>query len=117
MAVRRERGMGLTSLVRTEACLTAWKNGVSQVYLKLPLFFSNADLYSLCATNQTVVRILSRYAVCIDKRCKIRRFEYPDLAVQRLVPLSHHKIRRVPHKAPDTLQPVQVLLVLNLNRG
>lgn len=57
--VRRERGIGLTSLMRTEAFLTAWKKGVSQVYLKLPLFFSNDDLYSLCTTNQTAVRILS----------------------------------------------------------
>lgn len=59
MTVMRERGMGLTSLMSTEAFLTAWKKGVSEVYLKLPLFFSNDDLYSLCATNQTVVRILS----------------------------------------------------------
>lgn len=102
--------------MRTEAFLTAWKNGVSEVYLKLPLFFSKDDLYSLCTINQTAVRILSRYAVCIDKRCKILRFEYPDLTVQILVPLSHHKIRCVPHKAADTLQPIQVLLVFNLNR-
>lgn len=47
---------------------------------------------------------------------KMKTFEDPDLTVQRLVPLSHHKIRRVPHKAADTLQPIQVLLVLNLNR-
>lgn len=39
---------GLTSLMRVEAFLTASKNGVSQVYLKLPLFFSKEDLYSLC---------------------------------------------------------------------
>lgn len=46
----------------------------------------------------------------------MKRFEDPDLTVQRLVPLGHHKIRRVPHKAADALQPIQVLLVLNLNR-
>lgn len=34
----------LTSLMRTEAFFAAWKNGVSQVYLKLLLFFSNEAL-------------------------------------------------------------------------
>lgn len=34
--------------MRAEACLAAWKNGVSLVYLKLPLFFSKEALYSLC---------------------------------------------------------------------
>lgn len=44
------------------------------------------------------------------------RYKYPDLTVERLVPLSHHKIGCVPHKAANTLQPIQVLLVLNLKR-
>lgn len=39
---------GLTSLMRIEAFLTVSKNGVSEVYLKLPLFFSDEALYSLC---------------------------------------------------------------------
>lgn len=43
-----ERMKGLTSLMRTEAFLAAWKNGVSEVYLKLPLFFSKDALYSRC---------------------------------------------------------------------
>lgn len=43
-----ERMKGLTSLMRTEAFLAAWKNGVSEEYLKLPLFFSKDALYSLC---------------------------------------------------------------------
>lgn len=34
--------------MRVEAILAAWKNGVSQVYLKFPLFFSKEALYSLC---------------------------------------------------------------------
>lgn len=34
------RAEGLTSSMRVEAYLAAWKKGVSQVYLKLPLFFS-----------------------------------------------------------------------------
>lgn len=51
-----------------------------------------------------------------QQKCESLRFEYPDLTVQRLVPLSHHKIRCVPDKAANTLQPIQVLLVLNLNR-
>lgn len=38
----------LTSLESAEAFLTASKNGVSHVYLKLPLFFSYDALYSLC---------------------------------------------------------------------
>lgn len=38
------------------------------------------------------------------------------LTVQRLVPLSLHQLRCVPHIAPDTLQPIQVLLVLDLKR-
>lgn len=42
------RMKGLTSLMRTEAFLAAAKNGVSEVYLKLPLFFSKEALYSLC---------------------------------------------------------------------
>lgn len=42
------RMKGLTSLMRTEAFLAATKNGVSEVYLKLPLFFSKEALYSLC---------------------------------------------------------------------
>lgn len=54
MTVIRGRGLGLTSLMRIEACLAAWKNGVSHVYLKLLLFFSNDDLYSLCKAHQTV---------------------------------------------------------------
>lgn len=58
--------------------------------------------------------MLSVSHVCLNKCCEILRYEYPDLAVERLVPLSHHKIRCVPHKAADTLQPIQVLLVLNL---
>lgn len=37
------------------------------------------------------------------------------LTVQCLVPLSLHKLRCVPHKAADTPQPIQVLLVLDLN--
>lgn len=40
---------GLTSLMRVEAFLAAWKNGESQVYLKLPLFFSKEALYNLCS--------------------------------------------------------------------
>lgn len=43
----------LTSLARSDAFLAASKNGVSQVYLKLPLFFSNDDLYSLCTWEKT----------------------------------------------------------------
>lgn len=43
-----ERVKGLTSLMMEEAYLAAWKNGVSLVYLKLPLFFSKEDLYTLC---------------------------------------------------------------------
>lgn len=38
----------------------------------------------------------------------------PDLTVQSPVPLSHHQIRCIPHKAANTLQPIQVLLVLDL---
>lgn len=38
----------------------------------------------------------------------------PHLTVQRLVPLSLHQLRCVPHKAANTLQPIQVLLVLDL---
>lgn len=38
---------GLTSLMRVEAFLAAWKKGLSQVYLKLPLFFSEEALYNL----------------------------------------------------------------------
>lgn len=34
-----------------EAFFAAWKTGVSQVYLKLPLFFSYDALYSLCIKN------------------------------------------------------------------
>ena len=38
----------LTSSMRVEAFLAAWKNGESQVYLKLHLFFSEDALYTLC---------------------------------------------------------------------
>lgn len=44
MTAMRKRGMRLTLLMRTEAFFMAWKNGVSEVYLKLPLFFSKDDL-------------------------------------------------------------------------
>lgn len=40
----------------------------------------------------------------------------PHLTVQRLVLLSLHQLRCVPHKAANTLQPIQVLLVLDLKR-
>lgn len=90
---------------------------MSAVYLKLPLFFSNDDLYSLCPKETDICEnLFTCFTVCIDNRRETLRFDYPDLTVQRLVPLSQHKIRRVPHKAADTLQPIQVLLVLHLNR-
>lgn len=50
---------GLTSLMSVEADLAAWKNGVSQVYLKLPLFFSKEALYNLCEhRDETVIETL-----------------------------------------------------------
>lgn len=69
---------GLTSFMRTEACLTAWKNGVSLVYLKLPLFFSKEALYSLC--RQTIQLLLRKYRnytsiLQIINRCHINKNE------------------------------------------
>lgn len=39
----------------------------------------------------------------------------PHLTVQCLVPLSLLQLRCVPHEAANTLQPIQVFLVLDLN--
>lgn len=41
----------------------------------------------------------------------------PHIAVQRLVSLSVHQVWGVPYEAANPLQPVQVLLVLDLQRA
>lgn len=72
---------GLTSFMRTEACLAAWKNGVSLVYLKLPLFFSKEALYSLC--RQTIQLLLRRYR---NSTSLIKMHAYKDTANHKQVP-------------------------------
>lgn len=53
---------------RTEAFLTAWKNGVSQVYLKLPLFFSKDALYSLCYKQMKIRLVTLKILLCATKK-------------------------------------------------
>lgn len=63
-----ERRRGLTLLMRLEAFLTAWKNGVSEVYLKLPLFFSKDALYSLCYQQMNLLLVTLKIVLCTTKK-------------------------------------------------